>query len=56
MNTYAVGVRWETLRVKIEAKNATEAKRKYCRMTGRRYSDPWCGASVLVAEREVKRG
>ncbi|TYP67414.1 hypothetical protein [Paenibacillus methanolicus] len=49
--TYEVGVRWETSRMQIEAESSTEAKRKYCKQTGRIYNDPFCGASILVARK-----
>ena len=51
MNTYAVGVAWEKHRVMVQARNSTEAKRIYCRMTGRKYSDYLCGASILDARK-----
>jgi len=51
MNTYSVGVSWEKRRTLIETRNSTEAKRIFCRMTGRRYSDPWCRASILEAKK-----
>lgn len=50
MATYQVGVRWEQERIQIEAKNSTDAKRKFCRLKGRSYNDPWCGGTVLTAE------
>lgn len=49
MALYEVGVKWETHRIRIEAKNSAQAKRKFCRMTGRTYNDTWCGASILAA-------
>jgi hypothetical protein len=48
---YEVGVRWEQERTLVEAKNSTQAKRKYCKQTGRNYNDPWSGASILTARR-----
>lgn len=37
----------------IKAKDSTQAKRIYCRQTGRKPSDKWTGISALTA-REVK--
>ena len=51
MNAYEVGVRWEKKRMIIEAKSAAQAKRIWCKMKGRRYDDPWCGASILEARK-----
>ncbi|NGQ95045.1 hypothetical protein G3578_07585 [Brevibacillus sp. SYP-B805] len=48
---YEVGVKWESERMRIEARNSTEAKRTFCQMTGRKFSDPWHGASILSARR-----
>ena len=56
MNTYSVGVAWETRRIQIQAKNSTEAKRIFCRMTGRRFNDYWCGASILTAKKVAGTG
>jgi len=38
---------------KIEAKNSQQAKRIYCRLTGRKPGDWWSGMGVLSA-RQIK--
>lgn len=48
---YEVGVSWETGRMRIEARNSTEAKRIYCKLTGRNPRDNWCGIDTLTAQR-----
>lgn len=48
---YEVGIRWETSRIVIEASNSTDAKRKYCKLIGRKYNDPWSGADILSARK-----
>ncbi len=35
---------------RIEAKDSREAKRIYCKLTGRKPGDPWSGVSVLQAK------
>jgi hypothetical protein len=35
----------------VEAKNSSDAKRQWCRKFGRKYDDPWCGASMLKAKK-----
>lgn len=51
MRVYEVGVIWEKHRVRIEARNSTEAKRKFCKMRGRNPNDVWSGISILTAKR-----
>ncbi|WP_055108976.1 hypothetical protein [Paenibacillus ihumii] len=48
---YEVGIRWEAGRINIEAQNSTEAKRKFCKLKGRKYNDPWSGAGILSARK-----
>ncbi|MEK3873738.1 MULTISPECIES: hypothetical protein [unclassified Paenibacillus] len=48
---YEVGIRWEAERINVEAKNSTEAKRKFCKLKGRKCNDPWSGADILSARK-----
>lgn len=49
---YEVGIRWERERKLIEAESSTLAKREFCKLTGRKYNDPWSGASIMTARRK----
>ena len=55
MKLYEVGVAWQSRDrwLQIFARNSTEAKRKWCKLYGRKASDPWGGISILKA-RQVK--
>ena len=53
MPLYTVHIKWNPndRRITVEAKNAADAKRQWCKKFGRKYNDPWCGASILEARK-----
>lgn len=50
MNTYEVKSPGGSIRT-IRAENSTDAKRKFCRVMGRKPGDPWVGLSSLTAKK-----
>jgi hypothetical protein len=55
MPLYEVGVKWDR-KIRIEAKNSNDAKRKFCKLTDRKFNDYWCGASILSAKKVKEDG
>lgn len=53
MPKYEVGIAWDPTDrwIVVEAKDSTDAKRQWCKRFGRKFSDPWCGASILKARK-----
>jgi hypothetical protein len=53
MPLYAVGIAWNKNDrwITVEAKNANDAKHQWCKRFGRKFNDPWCGASMLEAKK-----